>query len=184
VPVLAGADSTIFGLRVSPSVGIILDVLVDKTYNGGGYVMRYMHILDVSDKIVEAAGKVAGFTLADWKANNISNNLTAKINVKVKQGEIIGLTGGQKRLRAFGSTDTAGPYSSGPHLHLELLEFDGNNLDRDKIKTCVSCRKSDYQSLKGLTANLKDYQAFLADGSEPVFAERQQTQDDGDDAAT
>jgi murein DD-endopeptidase MepM/ murein hydrolase activator NlpD len=164
VPVLAGADAEIFGLRVSPSVGIILDVLVNKTYDGKGYVMRYMHILDVSDKIVKAAGKKAGFTLDDWKNNNIPSSVTASnLGIKVKKGEILGLTGGQRKLRKFGTTDTAGPYSSGPHLHLELLEFDGDNFNTEKIKTCVSCRKSDYAS-RGLTATLKDYQQFLADG--------------------
>ena len=175
MPVLAGADGEIYGLGIRPSAGIILAMLVDKTHNGKGYVMRYIHILDVSDKIVEAAGKKAGFTLADWKADNISGDLNiSNLGVKVKQGEVIGLSGGQRRLRAFGSTDTSGPHSGGAHLHLELLEFEEKDFNKDKIRSCVSCGK---QHFTHATPTPKAYTAYLADGVDVKNSQKQKAQD-------
>ena len=183
VPVLAGADGEVFALSIRPSVGIIVELLVDKETDGKGYVMRYLHLLDVSDKIVEAAGLKAGFTLNDWKANNVSTFIASNLGIKVKKGEILGLTGGKRNLRKFGTNDSAGPYSDGEHLHLELLEFDGINLDKTKIRSCGACHKGNYDS-KGLTAKTKDYSSFLANPEEQNFKKKQGKQDDQNEQNT
>jgi len=128
--------------------------------------------LNVSDKIVEAAAKKKGnFTLADWKANaNGLSNLSANISVAVKQGEVIGLTGGQRYLRAFGSTDTSGPHSTGPHLHLELIEIaDFNDAAKKTIQSCGACRATVEYPKAGLAASVKSYDAYLAEAVDTKY---------------
>jgi len=177
VPVLAGGDGEVFGLSIRPTVGIIVEMILNKEVDGKGYVMRYLHLLDVSDKIVEAAGKKAGFTLDDWKKNNVSGSLIVKdLGVKVKKGEILGLSGGRRKLRKFGTSDSAGPYSTGEHLHLEFLEFEGDDFNKSTIRNCAACSRKNYTS-KGLSPKTKDYSSFLSNPTTPSYTSKQKNQD-------
>ncbi|MEK7557821.1 MAG: M23 family metallopeptidase [Patescibacteria group bacterium] len=53
------------------------------------------------------------------------SQINVKVGDKVKQGDIIGLSGGQP------GTSGAGKYTNGPHLHFEVLE---NNIQVDPMK--------------------------------------------------
>ena len=138
---------------------------MDNEYDGAGYVMRYIHIVAVTAEIVEAAG----FTLNDWDTNNIPRGWYTKPGVKVKKGDMLGYSGGKRGVRKFGGSDTSGEHSTGAHLHLELLEFKGDDFNKAKIKDCVRCSKGNFKT-KGLTATPKDFSLFLSDGT--VFANK------------
>jgi hypothetical protein len=169
VPVLCGGDGEVYGLAVRPGVGIYVSVIHDKkTKDGKGYVTRYLHLLDVNKDIVTAAGAKAGFTYQQWLDGDVSGKLTVNnLGYKIKKGQVIGLSGGQRKLRELGGSDSSGPASSGPHLHLELFEFDADNFTADKqskIKSCGACNRSNYSG-QGVQLQVKDYLSFLAEGS-------------------
>jgi hypothetical protein len=165
-------DSVIYGVKLSKSVGLILDTYVKFNDRKDGYILRYLHLIDIDKKIIERAlvlyNKQNGtnITYDDWLNNSFNTNgkdfVVSNFNYKVKKGETLGLVGGLKNTRIINGIDTAGK-STGTHLHLELLYLDENNFKVEEISKCVSCSRKSLKKIKGIDAQLKNFVDYCED---------------------